>query len=236
MKRKTFLLFWLLCGAVILCHKAAAQNKKPIKGGAVKTSASKTSSKNKSSAAQNESLPRKINDQTAVSPVYAVNSKNCRNRDSNASEGDEFYRECKAYGDYILRATGSDYRINYGIVLTNPSDNFEVMLFPLEDGAAAKYERADLYDEKPADEIEWRLDAGGKPFAFIVRVAFYKNIGSAKTFNEPKNKRAEFIFLRGLAGFEHLKEDLPTDGTACNPLEQARMLAAEFLAKHRQKN
>ncbi len=107
------------------------------------------------------------------------------------------------------------------------------MLFPLEEGAAAKYVRADLYDEKLAEQIEWRLDERGAPYAIIVRASFYKNTGSAKTFADPKNKAAEFIFVRGLKGFEDLQEDLPTTGTAYDPLEQARALAAEFLTRRR---
>lgn len=236
MKRKSFLFFWLLCSAIIFFNGAvsAQQTGKRTRGDAAKNSVAKTSSKTASQAVNDESLPRKIDDQTAVSPIYQISSKNCRNRDSRASEGDDFYRECKGYGEYLLRATGSDYRINYGIVAKNPQSDFSVMLFPLGEGAASKYERADLYDEKLSDQIEWRLDEQGRPFAIIIRVSFYKNTGSAKTFSNLKNKRAEFIFVRGLAGFEDLKEDLPTVGTAYNPLEQARAIAAEFLAKHRQ--
>lgn len=180
-----------------------------------------------------ESLPEKIDAATAVSPVYQINSKNCTNHNGEGSEGEDILRRCKGYGDYYLRASGFDYRINYGIESNNPKKNFLVMLFPLDAGAAAKYVRADLYDQKLADRIEWRLNTRGKPFAVIVRASFYKNIGSAKTFSIPKNKVAEFVFVRGLAGYEDLKEDLPTVNTAYNPDEQARMLAAKYLEKNR---
>lgn len=227
-------LFFLLAGVgvIVFCGSLAAQKSgKPARGGGggkvVKPAAQSAAS------TANDALPRKSDDQTAVSPIYPINSKNCRRRDAMASEGDEFYRECSGYGDYLLRATGSDYRINYGIVSKNPSKAFEVMLFPLEEGAAERYVRADLYDEKLAEKIEWRLDERGAPYAIIVRAAFYKNTGSAKTFANPKNKAAEFVFVRGLAGFEDLKEDLPTTGTAYNPLEQARAIAADFLARRR---
>ena len=180
-----------------------------------------------------ESLPEKIDNETAVSPVYKINSKNCANHDDEASEGMSFVRRCKGYGNYFLSASGSDYRVNYGIESSNKSKNFSVMLFPLETGEAAKYVRADLYDEKLGDKIEWRLDAQGKPFAIIVRASFYKNTGSAKTFSNPKNKVTEFVFVRGLAGYENLKEDLRTVNTPYNTDEQARMIAAEYLEKHR---
>lgn len=179
-----------------------------------------------------ESLPRRVDQETAVSPVYRINSRYCRNKDAeDGSEGEDFVRECKGYGGYVLRASGFDYRINYGIKSADPQKTFDVMLFPLEAGAAAEYVRADLYDQKLADTIEWRLDSHGKPFAVLVRAAFYKNTGSARTFLNPKNKVAEFIFVRGLAGYEDLKEDVPTAGTAYNPEEQARLIAQKYLEK-----
>lgn len=201
----------LACAFTVLC-----QTKRPV---------------SKPASTANEVLPRKISDDTAVSPVYKLNSKYCKNRDQDASEGEDFRRECKAYGNYVLGLSGSDYRVNYGIESNNPKINFLVMLFPLETGAAAKYVRADRYDQKLADKIEWLLNAQGKPYAIIVHASFYKNIGSAKTFANPANKVAEFVMLRGLAGYEKLNEDLPTVNTPYNPDEQARMIAAKYLEK-----
>lgn len=178
-----------------------------------------------------ESLTRKVGDRTAISPIYGISSKNCQNKDKYASEGEDFYRECKAWGNYLLRASGSGYHVNYGIVSKNRQSDFLVMMFPLSASEAAKYERADLYDQKLGDEIEWQLDERGNPFAVIVRAAFYKNIGSAKTFKNPKNKIAEFYFVRGLTGYEDLREDIPAVQTAYNPLEQSRAIAAEYLEK-----
>lgn len=176
----------------------------------------------------NDALPQKIDDETARSPVYQINSKHCTNHDGDASEGDEFVRHCKAYGNYFLHAAGFDRRVNYGIASTNSKSAFDVMLFPLETEAAAKFVRADLYDQKLGDYLEWRLDDKGKPYAVIVHASFYKNTGSAKTFLNPKNKVAEFVLLRGLAGYEDLKADLPTVNTPFNPDEQARMIAYKF--------
>lgn len=237
--RRAALFFWLMSAGVFVFFGSVAAQKtgKPARGGDGKIvkSTVKPAAKSAASTASDDALPRKSDEQTAVSPIYPINSKSCRQRDAMMTEGDEFYRECPGYGAYLLRATGSDYRINYGIVSKKPANAFEVMLFPLEDGAAAKYVRADLYDEKLLENIEWRLDKRGAPYAVIVRATFYKNIGSAKTFANPKNKAAEFVFVRGLAGYEDLKEDLPTVGTAYNSIEQARAIAAEFLARRRQK-
>ncbi len=180
-----------------------------------------------------ELLPKKISDEAAVSPVYKISSKNCKNLDGEGSEGEDFLRRCKGYGDYSLVAYGFDYHVNYRVELNAPNDDFSVVLFPLETGEAAKYVRADLYDIKLADQIEWRLN-NGKPYAIIVRAEFYKNTGSRKTFANPKNKVAEFVFVRGLKGCEDLKVDLPVVTTAYNPDEQARSGAAEYLEKCRE--
>jgi hypothetical protein len=211
---------------LILTSPVQAQTRTVSRNGAGQTPAAQKSP-------VSESLPRKVDDRTAVSPIYGVASKNCLKKDTYASEGEDFYRECKAWGNYLLRAAGSGYHVNYGIVSRDRNSGFLVMLFPLGEGEAAKYERADLYDQKLGNEIEWQLDERGNSFAVIVRAAFYKNTGSAKTFNNPKNKIAEFYFVRGLIGFEDLKVDVPTAQTPYNPLEQARAIAAEYLEKHK---
>lgn len=216
------LLVWLFTICPIICLTATLPVKAQTRG------QNKRSIGAASAQKANDASPQKINDETARSPVYPINSKHCTNHDGEGSEGDDFVRHCKAYGNYYLRASGFDYRVNYGIVSADPKVAYDVMLFPLETGAASKYARADLYDQKLGQTIEWRLDAGGKPYAVIVRASFYKNTGSSKTFLNPKNKVAEFVLVRGLAGFEDLKEDLPTAETPFNPDEQARMIAAKF--------
>lgn len=163
---------------------------------------------------------------SVFTPAINTVTNQCKNDDENTSEGDTFRRLCKGTANYSLVLYGSDYCINYGI--ENSAHDFITYLLPLDDdGESSKYNRADKYDHKLSDKIEWRL-ANGKPFAVIVRVLFYKNTGSAKTFANPKNKAAEFVFVRGLKGFENLKYDLATVGTAYNPDEQARMLADKF--------
>lgn len=179
-----------------------------------------------------EPFPEKVDNETAYSPVYKINSKNCKNLDGEGSEGEDITRKCKAYGNYSLYAYGFTGNINYRVESENPKDEFYVVLFPLETGDAAKYVRADLYSIKLADKIEWRLDEKGKPYAIFVRVAFYKNTG-ANPFSNPKNKVAEFVLLRGLAGYKDMDYDIATVGTAYNPDQQARMAAYKYFEKHR---
>jgi hypothetical protein len=162
---------------------------------------------------------------SVLTPVFSVASKSCKTDDAYISEGDEFGKVCPGRGKYKLLLSGFDYRVNYGVVL--PKTDFAVYFHPLETGAAKEFERGDLYVEKFANQIEWRL-ADGIPFAAIARVEFYKNMGGARTFKNPKNKVGEFVFVRGLKGFENLREDLDALQTAFNPQEQAHLRADEF--------
>ena len=228
--RKILILLLIISAVVFDSGNAAAQTAAK-KEAATKSRSAETISK--TSLPSNESLPRKIDRETASSPVYPINSKQCTNHDRDASEGETFVRHCKAYGNYFLHASGFNRLVNYGIASTNPKDTFDVMLFPLETSDAAKYVRADLYDQKLGDYLEWRLDDKGKPYAVVVHAYFYKNMGSAKTFLNPKNKVAEFVLVRGLAGYEDLKTDLPTVNTPFNPDEQARMIAYKYWESHR---
>lgn len=177
----------------------------------------------------NGQTPRQKRDTSIYTRTYTLASKECRDKPESQSEGDDFAKSCNGYAGYRLLLTGSDYRVNYAI--ENPKSNFQVYFFPLENGTAQKYERADLYDSKPGDKVEWLL-AGGKPFAVCLRMAFYKNTGSAKTFANAKNRAAEFIFVRGLAGYETIQFDIATSGTAFNPDEQARYLAYKAFENH----
>jgi hypothetical protein len=161
-------------------------------------------------------------DTSVYTQVYTLESKECKDQPESISEGEYFAKSCQGYGGYRLLLTGSDYRVNYAI--EHPASRFLVYFFPLETGSAQRYERADQYNSKPANTIEWLL-VNGKPFAVCIHMLFYKNVGSVKTFTNVKNKVAEFIFVRGLAGYEYIQYDVVTTNTAFNPDEQARYLA-----------
>lgn len=171
--------------------------------------------------------------QTAESPVYPKNSPSCQKRDDQASEGDEFVRKCKAYGNYSLWASGFGEMINYRIRSNSSNSEFVSYLFPLESGDADKYRRADLYWQKLGSKIYWILDEKGKPFAFFVHAAFYKNKGKTKISITPKNKAAEFVLLRGLEGWRDIDTDFDAVGTAYNPDEWAKKIAYEIREKKR---
>lgn len=189
---------------------------------------------NTAKAPANEPQPQKVDAETVYSPVYDIDSKNCKNLDGDGSEGEDITRKCSACGDYSLWAYGSKDLISYRIESEAKNVDFVTYLFPLETGDARDYVRADLYALKLGDKIEWRLDEKGKPYAIIVRASFYKNAGAKPTEN-PKNKVAEFLLVRGLAGHEGLKEDVMTKDTAYNPNEWARKIAYEFLEEQRRR-
>lgn len=175
-----------------------------------------------------EFSPRKIDKDTAESPVYAFNSKNCERQAT-----DDFVYKCKAYGDYILSGGGYDGINNYTIEPKNADAGFFVDLMPLAEGDAKEYLSSDKFVQKLSDKIIWLLDDKGKPFAIFVHASFYKNIGGAKTFSNPKNKVAEFVFLRGLSKSEEMDHDIDAVGTAYNPDEWARKVAYEVREKSR---
>lgn len=185
-------------------------------------------SANASKAPVKESLPRKIDADTAESPVYNFNSKNCERLAT-----DDFVYKCKAYGDYILTGGGYDGINNYSVEPKNADAGFVIDLIPLLEGDAKQYLRNEKFVQKLGDKITWLLDDKGKPFALFVHASFYKAAGGAKTFSNPKNKVAEFVFLRGLSVSEEMDHDIQAVDTAYNPDEWARKVAYEVLEKNK---
>lgn len=175
-----------------------------------------------------ETSPRKIDKDTAESPVYAFSSKNCERQAT-----DDFVYKCKAYGDYILSGGGYEGINNYSIEPKNADAGIVIDLMPLSEGDAAKYQRNDKFVQKLGDKITWLLDDKGKPYAIFVHASFYKAAGGAKTFSNPKNKVAEFIFLRGLSNAEEMDHDIDAVDTAYNPDEWARKVAYEVREKQK---
>lgn len=201
--RQTLGVSFALCAALILCCPATPRTQATV---------------------------RQTKFASVTTPVFTAASRECKTDDSYMSEGDELGKVCPGSGKYKLLLSGAAARVNYGIVV--PKTDFAVYLHPLEQGAAENFVRADLYDEKIGSQIEWRM-ADGVPFAVIVRMAFYKNTGRRKNFANPKSKAAEFIFVRGLRGFEDLQEDLTTTDTAYDAQEQAHKIADEFYEQKR---
>ncbi len=183
-----------------------------------------------SAAANTSAQTKEIKFTSAFSPLPTLAAKNCKTDDAYLSEGDDFGKVCPGNGKYKLLISGFGSQINYGAVI--PKTDFAVYFFPLETGAAQKFERADLYREKIVGQIEWRL-ADGVPFAAVIRAQFYKNKGGAKAGKNSAVKVGEFVFVRGLKDFEDLQEDLETAQTAFNPIEQAHKIADEFYERKR---
>ena len=185
-----------------------------------------TKSANVNKAPIKEPLPHKIDKDTAESPVYDFNSKNCERQAT-----DDFVYKCKAYGDYILSGGGYDGINNYSIEPKNADAGFFVDLLPLAEGDAKEYLRNEKFVQKLGDKIIWLLDDKGKPYALFVHASFYKAAGGAKTFGNPKNKVAEFVFLRGLSASEEMDHDIDAVDTAYNPDEGAKKIAYEVREK-----
>ncbi len=156
--------------------------------------------------------------------VYSQYTKACKDVDENTiSEGEDVPQLCKGYGGYWLYRTSTAYRVN--LAIQDTSRKFTVPLVAADDDDAKALEDASV--KKFGDKIEWLLE-NGKPFAFIVRVAYYKDTQDEQTVFSPKNRIGEFLFVRGLKGFERLQYEVSVLNTAFNPNEQARMLAYRF--------
>lgn len=175
-----------------------------------------------------DSLPRRVDAYTAISPVYSIHSLNCQNRDDEATESNKYARKCKGYGTYSLWGAGDDEGINYYIESDEPGDETSAVLLPLDTGEASAYARADLFTHKLNDKVEWCLDTLGTPYAVIVCAVFYKNVGTAKESIRAANKAAEFYFVRGLGRCKNLQADIPTTNTPYDPIEHARLTASRY--------
>ena len=161
---------------------------------------------------------------SSYSQVYSRNPKDCKDVDTNpVSEGEDVPQLCKGYGEYGLYHTNAVYRVN--LTIQDRSRKFTVPVLAVENDKAKALENIAV--KKFGDKIEW-LVANGKPFAFILRVAYFNDTQDEQTVFKPQNKAGEFLFVRGLKGYESLQYEISVMNTAFNPNEQARSLAYKF--------
>jgi hypothetical protein len=156
--------------------------------------------------------------------VYSRNPKDCKDVDSNTvSEGEDVPQLCKGYGGYWLYRTSAVYRVK--LAIQDGSRKFDVPVVAAENHQARVLE--DSCVKKFGDKIEW-LMMDGKPFAFILRVSYFKDTQDEQTVFQPQNRAGEFLFVRGLKGYERLGYEVSTLNSAFNANEQARLLAYRF--------
>jgi hypothetical protein len=156
--------------------------------------------------------------------VYSQYSRACKDVDANTvSEGEDVPQLCKGYGGYWLYRTSAVYRVS--LAIQDSSRKFTVPVVAADNEKAKALENSTV--KKFGDKIEW-LVANGKPFAFILRVAYFNDTQDEQTVFKPQNKAGEFLFVRGLKGYESLQYEISVMNTAFNPNEQARMLAYKF--------
>ena len=160
--------------------------------------------------------------------VYSKYTQACKDVDMNTvSEGEDVPQLCKAYGGYWLYRTSAVYRVS--LAIQDASRKFSVPVVAAEDENAKALENGCV--KKFGDKIEWLVE-DGKPFAFVVRVSYYKDTNNEQTVFNPRNKAGEFLFVRGLKDYQALQYEVSVTGTAYNPNEQARMLAYRFYEEH----
>ena len=160
--------------------------------------------------------------------VYSRYTNACKDVDENTvSEGEDVPQLCKGYGGYWLYRTSAVYRVRLAIQDSNR--HLTVPVVAAEDERAKTLE--DRCVKKFGDKIEWLIE-DGKPFAFILRVSYYRDTNNEQTVFYPQNKVGEYLFVRGLKGYEALQHEVSVTNTAFNPNEQARMLAYRFYTQN----
>lgn len=160
--------------------------------------------------------------------VYSQYTKACKDVDAEtASEGEDVPQLCKGYGGYWLYRTSAVYRVS--LAIQDASRKFTVPVVAVEDERAKELE--DSCVKRFGDKIEWLVE-NGKPFAFIVRVSYFKDTNNEQTVFNANNKAGEFLLVRGLKGFESLQHEVSVMNTAFNPNEQARTLAYRFYGQN----
>jgi hypothetical protein len=160
--------------------------------------------------------------------VYSQYTRACKDVDMNTvSEGEDVPQLCKGYGGYWLYRTSAVYRVS--LAIQDSARKFTVPVLAAENEKAKELEKACV--KKFGDKIEWLVE-NGKPFAFILRVSYFKDTSDEQMVFNPQNKVGEFLFVRGLKGFEALQHEVSVTDTAYNPNEQARMLAHRFYEEH----
>jgi hypothetical protein len=161
---------------------------------------------------------------SVYTPVYSRNPGDCKETDGNlVSEGEDVPQLCKGYGGYRLYRTSAVYRLR--LVIQDGSRKFSVPVVAAEDRKALALENDCV--KKFGDKIEW-LVMNGRPFAFILRVSYFKDTQDPQTVFKPRNRAGEFLFVRGLKGYEGLRYEVNILNSAFNPNEQARRLAYQF--------
>jgi hypothetical protein len=161
--------------------------------------------------------------------VYSQYTRACKDVDTNTvSEGEDVPQLCKGYGGYWLYRTSAVYRVS--LAIQDSTRKFTVPVVAAENDKAKELEKACV--KRFGDKIEWLVE-NGKPFAFILRVSYFKDTSDEQTVFNPQNKVGEFLFVRGLKGYESLQHEVSVTDTAYNPNEQARMLAHRFYEEHR---
>lgn len=164
---------------------------------------------------------------SAYTNVYSRYARDCKDVDLNTvSEGEDVPQLCKGFGGYSLYRTSAVYRVS--LAVQDASRKFTIPVAAAENEEAKALEPGCV--KKFGDKIEWRM-ANGKPFAFILRVSYYRDTNDEQTVFKPQNKVGEFLFVRGLKGFESLRYEVGVTDTAFNPNEQARRLADSFYEK-----
>ena len=157
---------------------------------------------------QKNSEPKK----PVFTSVYTDMKRDCKTlaEPKGAQTGGDPAGACKGYGGYRIFISHSAWAAGYSVEsLKDPNES--IVLGTDYSGYGAKGEK-----------VEWRM-ANGKPFAVIMRIGKYKDMGDGENPYQAKNRTGSRLVIKGLKGYEQI--DFEVDGATPNANQKARELA-----------
>ena len=152
--------------------------------------------------------------------LYTDMKSDCRTLEepTGNTHGGDPAGACKGYGGYRIFISHSAWSASFSVEkLGNPDESITL---------GTDYPG---YGEK-GEKVEWRT-ANGKPFAVIMRVGKYKELGDGENPYTEGNRAGSVLVVKGLKGWENI--DFEVDGATPNANARARVMVDEKYFKRR---
>jgi hypothetical protein len=124
---------------------------------------------------------------------YTDLEKECKTPEGQGKEGGHVSTYCKAFGDFRIHIYDTAMTMEITVESTVSRKNTSVM-------------RESLSFSTKGKKMEWRFK-NGIPFAVIMRGRTYAKDKNGQ-MKYPENVTGEYLFVRGLPGFERIKSDV----------------------------
>jgi hypothetical protein len=176
-----------------------------------------------SSSAFSQATPNKQRRTPKFSSAYTDMQRDCKSAVTKQEEremearGQDIPQSCKGYGDYYPNISDSAL-VSYVWIASKRDAEFSLSI---NSGGVNRTGR----------KLEWRL-ADGRPFAVILRVAYYSGeYGAGESPYDDKYKTKETLVVKGLKGYEKIGFEL--DVKTPNANEKARQMVDQAFLEGR---